>query len=169
MPLITSVALPDWGSSELIVVNNGSFLLNLPLVNREHRKLADALVTRAAAPRRVFFLESGPSGILILDKDPDEAYLTGMEMFTVWPLGVIVMHLVIAGIALLFAYFPIFGRPRSLEPPPAADFGRHVAAVGELLERTGDRDYALQRLRTYHEHVRGDAGGSRSVSPFRQL
>ena len=38
------------GESQLIVVANGSFLLNLPLVNREHRKLAGKLIAEIGTP-----------------------------------------------------------------------------------------------------------------------
>ncbi len=50
----------DIGQSQLLVVANGSFLLNAMLVNHEHRKLAGKLVD-AIGPggRDVVFLESG--------------------------------------------------------------------------------------------------------------
>ena len=50
----------DIGQSQLLVVANGSFLLNATLVNHEHRKLAGKLVD-AIGPggRDVVFLESG--------------------------------------------------------------------------------------------------------------
>jgi hypothetical protein len=50
----------DVGQSQLLLVSNGSFLLNATLVNHEHRKLAGKLID-AIGPggRDVVFLESG--------------------------------------------------------------------------------------------------------------
>jgi hypothetical protein len=50
----------DVGQSRLLVVANGSFLLNATLVNHEHRKLAGKLVdTIGPSGQDVVFLESG--------------------------------------------------------------------------------------------------------------
>ena len=47
------------GQGELIVVANGSFLLNYPLVNHEHRRLAGKLIDQIGPPAQsVVFLES---------------------------------------------------------------------------------------------------------------
>jgi hypothetical protein len=168
-PLVTQLSLGDWGSSKLLVVTNGSFLLNLPLVNHEHRKLAGRLVA-ACEPRpggKAVFLESGAGGPAVLDEDRAANYPTGLEMFTVWPLGIIMLHLAALGITLAIVSFPIFGQPRALEVASRSDFGQHVTAVGKLLEKTGDPGYALARLRDYHDHVRSGASprGDRLAVP----
>jgi hypothetical protein len=48
--------------SQIVVVNNGSFLLNLPLIEKEHRKLAGKLIAQCGTPAKVVFLESGEGG-----------------------------------------------------------------------------------------------------------
>jgi hypothetical protein len=167
--LATSLSSPDWGDSKVLVVTNGSFLLNLPLVNPEHRKLAARLISECQPARRVVFLESGPGGPPVLSAEPSAAYPTGLEMFTVWPLGIVLLHLAALGIALGFASFPIFGRPGQLPVASVSDFGQHVAAVGQLLERANQPDAALARLKYYHDHVRRESGashrGERSAVP----
>jgi hypothetical protein len=140
----------------LIFVNNGSFLLNLPLVNHEHRKIANHLIAACGQPARVAFLESGKGGPAVFDKEPGANSPTGFEVFTVWPMGVILVHLTALGILACVALFPVFGRPRELSQRSSSDFGQHIEALGEMLELTGDREYAVQRLQTYHEHVRRD-------------
>lgn len=184
--LVTQITHDEWAGSQLIIVQNGSFLLNLPLVNHEHRKLAGKLIS-ASEPGRVAFLESGPGGPLIFDHEPDNELPTGIEVFTVWPLGFILMHLAVLGILVCISIFPIFGRARSvlagteiqeaagnaLAPAAVAgdpestsatviraDFGQHITALGELLERTQDRQYAQDRVTYYHEHVKRDSGVS---------
>jgi hypothetical protein len=40
------------------------------------------------------------------------------------------------------------------------DFGRHLDALGELFSLTGDREFAIQKLTYYQNHVRRDSGAS---------
>ena len=158
------LSFTPWNGSQIIFVINGSFLLNLPLVNHEHRKLADQLITACGSPGRVVFLESGKGGPTVYDKEPGANTPTGFEVFTVWPLGVILVHLTALGILACVTLFPVFGRPRELTQRSLSDFGQHIDALGELLEKTGDREYALQRLQTYHAHVRSDAPSATKTS-----
>lgn len=146
-----------WGADrQLLVVTNGSFLLNLPLVNREHRKLAGRLIDACGDPGHVLFLESGPGGPPIVSGFTSG----GWEVLTVWPFGAITMHLALLGILAGFALYPIFGRPRPLPPEAPSEFSKHAEAVGELLARTGDRGYAVARLTQYHAHCKRESGVS---------
>jgi len=177
--IVYSVSFDEWSDSKIIVVNNGSFLLNLPLVNHEHRKLASHLVSDCGEGR-VVFLESGWGGPTVYDEEPGTKFPTGFEVFTVWPLGFIVMHLTVLGILCCIAIFPIFGKPKTAPGSASsritsasgiagsevaatvvrADFGKHIDALGELLELTEDRQYARERVSYYHEHVSRDSGAS---------
>jgi hypothetical protein len=128
-------------------------------------------------------LESSFGGPIVYDEEPGTQIPTGFAAFTVWPLGFILIHFAIFGILLCVAFFPIFGRPRGeassagLESSSAiapgaeaaasnsrsvvrANFGKHVTALGELLETTEDRQYAHERVVYYHEHVKRDSGAS---------
>lgn len=183
-PLVTEIEFNN--GSRLYLVLNGSFLLNYPLANAEHRKLAARLIADCGEPRgrRLAFLETGPDGPPILDKEAGDPYPTGLELFTVWPLGVMMLHLTLLGIVACFALFPIFGRPRE-QPISRADdyhavtevvlqegempvsavrahFGKHVDALGRLLEKTQDHDFARQRLKEYQERVKRELPGPRS-------
>ncbi|HUG71702.1 MAG TPA: DUF4350 domain-containing protein, partial [Pirellulaceae bacterium] len=173
------IGYDEWDDSKIIVINNGSFLLNLPLVNHEHRKLAGQLISNCG-PGRVVFVESGPGGPTVYDEEPGTKIPTGFEVFTVWPLGFIVMHLTVLGILCCIAIYPIFGRPKTATGSASsqitfagdgansedaatvvrADFGKHIDALGELLELTEDRQYARERVSYYHEHVSRDSGAS---------
>jgi hypothetical protein len=158
--LVQAVSEPTWFDGEIIIVTNGSFLLNYPLVNHQHRILAHRLVEACGEPEKVYFLETGRFGVAVSDSEADSDYPTGLEMFTVWPLNAILLHLVALGILLLACLFPIFGRPRRLERSGASDFGRHIAALGDLLQRTREIGYATSRLAHYHQYVRRDSGKS---------
>lgn len=147
---------PAWGDGQVIVIANGSWLLNYPLVNHEHRKLAARLVNECGPPGRVAFVESGKGGPSVLAKEPS----SGDEPWPPFPLNVIMVQVTIVGILFCLARFPIFGRPRDLPSEPAADFGKHVAALGELLARSQDRNYAQTRLQQYRELAKRDSGKS---------
>jgi len=139
-----------WQSSRIYVVANGSFLLNLPLVNHEHRKLADQLIEACGdPPKRVAFIESGPGGPEVHEVEPHTRYPTGWEALTTWPLSAILLHAAIIGILYCFARFAIFGRPRHLPETEASDFGKHIEALGKNLQRSGDVSFARNRIEHY--------------------
>jgi hypothetical protein len=158
--LVWKITNRDWSEGGIIIVNNGSFLLNMPLVQHEHRKLAGKLIAECGAEgKKVVFLESESGGPPVYDEEPGENYPTGFEALTVWPIGAILLHFVVMGTVLLVSLMAIFGRPRALPHVPLSDFGHHIEALGALLARTQDQAYARGRLRDYQEKVRGDGGG----------
>ncbi len=138
--------------SQIIVVANGSFLLNLPLVNREHRKLATRLIGEVGDPQQsVVFLESGFGGPRIMAEEPEEDIPSGLGLFMKRPLDVVLFHVAMLGLMFCLSRWPVFGRERRPPRTSVSDFGRHVDALGELLERTGDRDFASARIKNYQQ------------------
>jgi hypothetical protein len=157
------------GQSKVVVVANGSFLLNLPLVNHEHRKLAGTLIDQVGANRRVVFLESGPDGPPIFEQDPDNMQRNGLEIFGIAPFDTILLQLAVVGVIFCFARLPIFGRPGTLDSPHTADFGKHIWAFGKLLERTRDRAFAQARIGQFqhplHKGPKARQGASNPLPP----
>jgi hypothetical protein len=151
-------------SNKLIVVTNGSFLLNFQLVNREHRKLAAHLIAELPPSSRVVFLESNPGGPPIRESETVARTPNGLELFAVWPLGGVLLHLAALGLVFCFARLPIFGIPRDPPTESLSDFGRHITALGELLHLTRDRGYAEQRLAQYRQIATTDSTTSRKKS-----
>lgn len=148
-----------FSDGQVIVIANGSWLLNYPLVNHEHRKLAARLVNECGSAGKVAFVESYAGGPTVSDVDPSAAS-SPLAFMDVWPLNAIIIHLTILGIIFCLARSPIFGRPRELPAQSPADFGRHVAALGELLARTKDPAYAQSRVQQYRELAKRDSGKS---------
>lgn len=161
--------LPPWGNSQVIVIANGSFTLNMGLVNKEHRKLAARLVAECGSPGRVAFLESGPKGIHVDNGTAPQASNFAFRIFMIWPVSFIFIHFAALGIAYCIAVFPIFGRARALPGEGRSDFGQHVAALGELLQKTKDSFFAESRIRQYQTHAKRTSGqahrGSATVPP----
>ncbi len=143
--------------SQLIVVANGSFLLNAPLSNHEHRRLAGKLIDEIGPPgQAVAFLESGSPGPEIADKDPSFGPRLGFEVFHVWPTNWILLHICLLAIVFCYCRFPIFGRPVDPRSESTSDFGLHIDAVARLLARTGDTAFAHTRLQHYRQTARID-------------
>lgn len=151
--LVTRYSTTYWEASGILLVANGSFLLNLPLVNHENRKLAGKLIAATGEPGRVVFVESGAGGPPIDPTSTDNSLWT---LFGAWPLDAILLQLAVAGVIFCFARWPIFGRPKQPAAESTADFARHVAAVGRLLARTKDRPFVVQRV-SQAEHSRASA------------
>jgi hypothetical protein len=151
-PFVFRITKDEWNGGQIIVVANGSFTLNYPLVNHEHRKLAAKLIEASSrSDDRVVFIESEAGGPPIRDKEKATSPPTSMELLKVWPLNAILLHVAFLGLVLLLARAPIFGRPRDLPGDSTADFGKHVAALGKLLAATKDRNYAQARLNQYRQ------------------
>jgi hypothetical protein len=152
-----------WNSSQVIVVANGSFLLNLPLVNKEHRKLAGHLITECGPPGAVAFVESGPMGVTVRQGTPIRNSMLAHRILTIWPMIFVLLHFSALGIVFCFSVFPIFGRPHRLPSEARSDFGKHVAAFGELLARTKDSFFAESRIRTYQTQAKRGSGQAHRV------
>jgi hypothetical protein len=162
--LVTQLGDDTWLDSRILVVTNGSFLLNYGLLNREHRKLAGRLIDQCGTRRNVAFLETTLLDRLLHRRDEDYQHPTGLEAFTSWPLGFILMQAMLLGMVLCFVLFPIFGPPRQLESDGLTDFGKHVEAFGKLLERTRDESHARDLLREHLAGSRSDRADSADTS-----
>jgi hypothetical protein len=162
-PLVTELTEASFIEGSIVIVQNGAFTLNYPLVNHEHRKLAAKLVAHVneySESGDVVFIESGRGGPTILEKEPPESEAGGLAFLHVWPLNAVVLHLTLAGIVLCFAVAMIFGRPRELPTTGISDFGRHVAALGRVLAQSKDRAYAQARLAQYRDQAQRASGKS---------
>ncbi|MFI4875573.1 MAG: DUF4350 domain-containing protein [Blastopirellula sp. JB062] len=147
---------PYDGGNQLIMINNGSFLLNQPLVNHEHRNLAAQLIEQCGYGQTVTFLETDDRGVDIVTANEVIAGRSGWEWLTVWPISPLGLHIALLLIVFCFASYPIFGRAKRLPETHSSDFQKHIGALGELLEATDDYDYAQERVRQYQQIARGE-------------
>lgn len=162
-PLAIRLQRPAWGSSQLIVVANGSWLLNLPLVREGNRQLAGQLIRECGEGARVCFLESDNGGLTITNSDAQLPLM--LQSFTVWPINLLVLHLLLLGLIYCFSIYPIFGAPRPLREDRVSDFGKHIEAVGALIERNRDAAFADQQLRQYRDAIGNTASSPASRDP----
>ncbi len=168
-PLVSTVYFSSgWGSetSQIVLIENGSWMLNLPLVNHEHRKLAGKLVDSVGPPsRRVVFLESNADGPPITEEDPNLQPPTGLGLLGVWPIGILLAQLAVLGMVYAFAQWPILVTPSNGEQSSLTDFRRHIRALGRLLRETGDRAFAIATVSRYRQIVRGETSAAVVAEP----
>jgi hypothetical protein len=142
-------------AGRLVMIENGSWLLNARLVNHEHRKLAGKLVESIGpGPRTVYFLESAGDGPPIRNEDPTVQNPTGLALFRVWPIGAVLTQLAALGIVFALLKWPIFGIPKRIARASTTDFNSHVAALGRLLAGGKNRAYAIGLLLLYRQSLR---------------
>jgi len=146
------------GGSHILMVANSSFLGNYGMTFPGNRQLAERLMAQASSRDRVLFLESGESTLEISDRESRETP-TMWDWMAEWPFAFVMPHLLALGVLTYFVHLPVFGRPRRESRRSKTDFGRHVEAIGELLERTHDRGFVDRHLKQYHELVRRESTG----------
>ncbi|QDU29199.1 hypothetical protein ETAA8_43060 [Anatilimnocola aggregata] len=151
--IIARVSGNAFGGGQIIVVANGSTLLNYPLINHEHRKLAGRLIAESDPLGDVAFLESGEGGPRV-----EHRHLAKVNSEWPFPMNAIVFHLVMLAMVYCLARSAIFGRARRLIGDTPTDFGKHITALGKLMQRTKDQSYAYARLQQYRQHGKRDSG-----------
>lgn len=144
-PIVTRITSPIWGSSQLIIVANGSFLLNLPLVNHQNRKLAGNLIDQFGVPGKAVIWESSTFRGTSAEQQNEWSALT------TWPLNLIVLHLAVLGMLYILWRFPIFGHAYTLPPASTSDFAKHIDALGKLMAGTRDEEFARRKLQEYRD------------------
>jgi hypothetical protein len=143
-PLVVEWLNPDGG--RVLVVANGSFLLNEPLTRKARRPLAARVVDWAGAdPGHVVFVE-GPSPVL----GGGGAAPTLFDLLWVDPLGWIGGHLIVLGVVGGVAMAVRLGRSRGGPASGADRPAAHAEALGDLLARTTDVEAAQGQIDSYH-------------------
>jgi hypothetical protein len=131
--------------SKLIVISNGSFLLNYPLLYPENRKLASRVADEVVGD--VVVLESGWTWPRIGGAANDPA------LRWTWigqaPMNYIVPHFLFWGVLYCFVFFPNFGRPKRIQFHPPKAFRSHVKAVGSILGRSKEKSWARSMVDTW--------------------
>ncbi len=139
-PFAFEVSSPDSPGRKLIVISNGSFLLNLPLLEPEHQKLASMVADHVTGD--VVFIESDSRWPRVGGGANDPA------LRWTWigkaPMNYIVPHFLFWGVLYCFVFYPNFGRPKRIQFHPPKAFRSHVQAVASILGRSKERSWARE-------------------------
>ena len=141
----------DYG--KLLVVANGSLLMNAGLANRQNRRLAEKIVAECGEGQKVAFLLTDERHRRAAWQN-DSSQQHRARWFFAWPLGAVLAHLLIGAAIVVWMYFPIFGKARNVEDRPPVEFARHLEAMGELLRATREKQFADDRITAYLERKR---------------
>ena len=128
---------------------NGSFLLNLGMIPGGNRELARVLVEQCGEAGHVAVIDPDPWRVRVWNTEPEGRHIPPRSE----PVSTILDHVAVLGVAICFAFFPIFGRPRRHVQPPASDFGEHIDAVAILMAKTRDTEYARRQVDAYQQLV----------------
>jgi hypothetical protein len=142
-PLVLAKAAA--GSGRLLVIANGSFLLNEALVNSARRPLAEKVVAWAGHDHCPIALVEGFAVSAGTQGPPSLWDLIYRLVALRW----VAIQLSLAGLLAALARAPRLGRPK---PEPASDADQpatHAKALGELLARTGASHDARDLLDRY--------------------
>lgn len=158
--IVSRITAAPWGASKIIVVSSGSLLCNYSLATSAGQAMAANLIQEVGdSSGTVAFMSTDFRGALISDIDPEINATTGMELFTVWPLSLVMLHLAVMGFVACMILVPIFGRPREGDRDSTSDFGDHLDAVATLMVRSGGEDFARRRVSDYMRRIRGEVAG----------
>lgn len=153
-PLVFSLTKEDWYGSRIIVVGNGSLVLNLPLTNIHNQELSGRLLEKVDETdyqwNDVLFVENQGT-VIVSDVDVPEQ-TSKWSWITEPPLRYMVPNLVFWCMLFCFVYFPIFGRPRHLVRKSTADFRDHIFALARLVAGTENRENPKAWLQQYRNH-----------------
>ena len=148
---------------QVLVLANGSFLLNAGLLNQARRPLALRVADWVGEePTHVAFVEGSN---VLSDDGPGTA--SPFHLLTVTPFNWIGAHLGAFGLLFALALAATLGRPR---PEPASAIERtseHPIALGSILARTTQAAHARELLNRYRQwrHPAGSSDPARSTSP----
>ncbi|MBX6315493.1 MAG: hypothetical protein IRY99_21660 [Isosphaeraceae bacterium] len=135
----------DEPTTRVLVLANGSFLLNEPLLHRARRPLALRVVRWIGpAPRQIVFVESRSPTEAQAEEMPSPFALLGID-----PFGWIAAHLGVFALLACLAASVRLGRPRPAPAPGSDRPAAHAEAIGDLLARTRDAAAARALLDAY--------------------
>lgn len=139
------------GGGDVYIVHSAFFTLNYPLMKTENRLLASALLERIRPEKRKILFLNG-SGVPSVPQNRAEEPISKFSLGQLSTFSVFVWQLIFFALAIFFWRWPITGRPKEIPTEKLADFGRHLDALGDLLERTGDISWAENELKGSRTH-----------------
>ena len=148
IPWVFRLHRPEWQGSKIVIVSHPHFTVNLGQTDPLLRELAARLVDESSpdVSGRIGFLETESADVL---PNQQEAENVAWSFLFVWPVNLVMLHLLFIGLIGCWMVFPIFGRPQPLPDNRSMSFAEHVRALGDLLAKGNDGDDARRRVEQY--------------------
>ena len=152
----------SYSTHQIIVVQNGSFLVNLAAADPNKQALADQLVAEATSLSEDEYGFGFSPQILILEseyeipvRNTDFVNQNSWAWIAEEPLCYIVPHALLWGVLFCFVYFPIFGRPKRTPKQSTTSFRNHINAIAKQLSKSNSKEHARWTIEQYQESVSG--------------
>ena len=154
----------SYSNNQIIVVQNGSFLVNFAAADPNKQSLADQLVAEATSlsedeygfgygfSQQVLILESESE---IPVRNTDFVNQNSWAWIAEEPLCYIVPLALLWGVLFCFVYFPIFGRPKRTPKRSTATFRNHINAIAKQLSKSSSKEHARRTIEQYQESISG--------------
>ncbi len=139
--------------SRVIVINNGSLVLNYPVRLVRNDEIAELFASKKLSRSPVIFLESAQIEPRISEYDNSGNMWSWIQER---PLSFIVPHFLVLGILACFVFFPILGRPRRGVTPAQIRFGEHIESLGHLLRSSPQVNAAREAIAQYQRTAKND-------------
>lgn len=160
---VVKITSNQWNNSQILVVSAGSLLSNFGLTQKSNQALADKIIREAAAVKnsglQAGFLNNNGTSLVVSNANSGAPVASGMELLTVWPISLLIMHGIFLGVVICLMLLPIFGRPRKLLHVSSGNFGHHLDAIAALMKRAGGERYARTKISDYMKRIRGETNG----------
>lgn len=168
-PLVARLASDRWPDSQVIIVGAGSLVTNYAMVKGNGQSIASEIrssIIRVSQnnvaaddpmdPVKIGFATTVVSEIPVRTRPPQQPVASGMKVLTTWPLSLITIHGLIAGLVACLILLPIFGRARRAPTPDPNRFADHIDAVANLMHKTSGDEFAQNRIERYRRQVQGE-------------
>ncbi|MBM4076870.1 MAG: DUF4350 domain-containing protein [Planctomycetes bacterium] len=147
------LTIEETRGKKVFVLASATPLLNGGLVDPGNRRLAEEFSKLIPETDRVAVSTSSVWHDGSAIESPDI-----LKFMMVHPNGWVFGQSILALLLFCWWKFPIFGRPRQTQNQETARFGRHVEALGILLHRTHDLEFARKRIRDWLGHQKSKSG-----------
>ena len=163
--LVAELTRDDWQDSRIIVVAAGSLVTNYAMAFKDGGEIVDQIresimdgsatsETEEPTKIEIAFASTDTSDLPVRDRPSNQPTSSGMEVLTTWPLSLVTIHGLIAGLIGCLILLPIFGRPRRTPRADPSRFGDHIDAVASLMLKTKGEAFAKDRIERYRKQMR---------------
>ena len=116
-----------------------------------HDAVATGTEPESPRPIKIAFATTDTARMPVRQTPPPREVSSGMAVLTTWPLSLVTVHGLVAGLIACLILLPIFGRPRALPAPNPNRFVHHIDAVATLMQRGGGEAFARDRIERYRK------------------
>lgn len=137
------------GESRLLLVNSSSYFSNYGLLDPSNQAVASRVSAEIPKRSRVAVVLGNFNGFVEQELIAGEAGPFSLTRFT--PYTLFIWHVFVLTLLVAFCAYPIFGRAKRIRRELTNDYGRHIEAVAQKLERIGAVDWTQKQIDAFRD------------------